>query len=414
MNTLTQVLIRLILFIAGLSAALFLFALPTAGSGPTQARITQVDASRFPEVTAYVSVIDAAGNPIGVDPNRITLNENGKPVKIESARPISAGNPNDQVQSVTTLLVMDISGSMAEAGKLDAAKTAARAYVNQLRQNDKIGLLTFNTQFDYVVPITADRQAILSAIGNLTAGGNTAMYDALMQGVTKLNSVAGRKAIIVLTDGLDNSSKSKADNVIQQIGPAGVTISAIGLGEPSQGTASMAGIDEAGLKSLAGRAGGLYAYVNDATGLRQVFERLGLALQNEYALTFHSSSTLRDGLNRTLQVTLVDPAGANISAEGKYNPGGLVPEVAQTNPLPVFVAGLALLLALLLLPGLLTRAGTAMRTPFGKPRAARIRIQTARAVGNGSIIQRAGGRINALFGGIGKQRKAARGRVRLK
>ena len=59
------------------------------------------------------------------------------------------------------------------------------------------------------------------------------MYNALMEAEKALEGVAGRKAIIVLTDGLDNKSQSKPDDVINGIGQSGLTISAVGFGDAS-------------------------------------------------------------------------------------------------------------------------------------------------------------------------------------
>jgi len=115
---------------------------PQTGSQPggLQVHITQVDSSQFPLVRVYVSVTDAAGKPVGVDPNRIMLYESGQVVKPNEVRGIGKTDP------LTTLLVMDVSGSMDKAGKLEAAKAAARAYIAQMRPGDQAGLLVFNTK----------------------------------------------------------------------------------------------------------------------------------------------------------------------------------------------------------------------------------------------------------------------------
>ncbi len=323
---------------------------PQAGSQPgkLQVHITQVDTSRFPQVTVYASVTDETGKPVGVDPGRIMLYESGTAAKLDEVRGIGKTEP------LTTLLVVDVSGSMDQAGKLDAAKAAARAYVAQMRPDDQAGLLMFNTKISYVQPLTQDKDAVVAAINNLKAGGDTAMYDALTQAVETLSDVSGRKAIIVLTDGMDNRSTHKADQVIQQIGPSGLSISTIGLGEPSQGKASLAGLDEAALKSLAERAGGAYEYANDPAALRALYERYGRALQSEYVITYQSPSSLRDGVNRTLTVSLAEAAGL-VAVQVGYNPGGLVPEVAQRSSWPLFGAVFAALLVLLFAPTLVAR-----------------------------------------------------------
>src|SRR5574342_43547 len=87
-------------------------------TGDTQVRITQVDNSKFPNVTVYVSVTNAAGEPVGVDPATIQIQENG-----QSMTPVDVrGGGQGQADPLTTMLVIDISGSMEKNGKLNAAK----------------------------------------------------------------------------------------------------------------------------------------------------------------------------------------------------------------------------------------------------------------------------------------------------
>jgi VWFA-related protein len=337
---------------------------PQTGSqqGELQVHITQVDTSRFPQVTVYVSVTDEAGKPVGIDPKRIMLYEGDQPIEPSEVRGIGKAEP------LTTLFVMDVSGSMNEAGKLDAAKVAARAYVAQMRPGDQAGLLIFNTKISYVQPLTQSNDSMVAAINNLKAGDDTAMYDALTQAVEVLQNVPGRKAIIALTDGMDNRSTHKADDVIQQIGPSGLSISTIGLGEPAQGKASLAGLDEAALKSLAERAGGIYGYANDSKALRELYERYGQVLQSEYVITYLSPSSLRDGVNRTLKVSLAEATGP--VAQTGYNPGGLVPEVAERSSWPLFGAAFAGLLVLLFAPALIARGiqvAAGLRSGADKP-----------------------------------------------
>src|SRR3990172_3271342 len=219
-----------------------------AQDGGAQIRITQVDNSKFPQITLYVSVTNAAGEPLPVDPNQIHIIENGQ--QMQPGQISGSG----EIGPLTTLLVMDVSGSMFDAGKLIAAQAAAKAYVEQMRPGDQAGLLTFNTDVTYLQMITSDREALTRAIDSLDARGDTAMYDALVQAAQILQDVPGRKAIIVLTDGLDNLSKRTANQVIQAIGAGGLSISTIGLGDLSQ-SGSNSGLDQPALQSLASRAG---------------------------------------------------------------------------------------------------------------------------------------------------------------
>src|SRR5512139_1403273 len=121
-------------------------------SGP-QIHITQVDKSKFPQVTVYVSALNEKGEPVAVDPSTIQIQENGQTMQLTDVR---GGSGSSKAVPVTTMLVIDISGSMDKNGKLAAAKDAAKAYVTQMRPGDQAGLMTYDTQTYYVQPITSD------------------------------------------------------------------------------------------------------------------------------------------------------------------------------------------------------------------------------------------------------------------
>ena len=336
------------------------------------ARITQVDTTQFPQVTVYVSVVDAEGNPVDVNPGRLQLSENGQVIPLDQIEGMG------EVGALTTLLVMDVSGSMNTAGKLEAAKAAAQLYIDQMRPDDRAGLLTFNTAIEYVQPITTDTGLLSAAVEGLTAGDDTAMYDALIQAVDILESVDGRKAIIVLTDGLDNQSLAVPQEVIDRIGPAGLSISTVGMGEPGQSTAALTALDEVALRYLADNAGGLYGYANDGESLTRLYQSYAVAMQSEYVLTYTSPSQLRDGVNRALSASLTDAAQASVASEGErvvYNPGGLVPEVAAPAQWTLFLGLLALLLLLLLIPTLVFRTVEIGRKAGGRLGKKRSRIK---------------------------------------
>ena len=345
-----------------------------AAQGGTQVKITQVDNSRFPQVTVYLSVTDSAGQPIGVDPSTIQIFENGQPMQTQTV----GGGGQGGAGPLTTMLVMDVSGSMDKGGKIDGAKAAARAYVDQMRPGDQAGLMIYNTRTSYVQPLTQDHGVLKAAIDGIQTGGDTAMYDALYAAEEVLRDVQGRKAIIAVTDGLDNSSSQNVDDVINAIGPSGLSISTIGLGDPT--TSAQPGLDEAGLQALAQRAGGGYSFAGDAAALSALFQMYGRELQSEYALTYTSPSTLRDGVNRKLTVSL-GTAGASSSVESRYNPGGVLPEV-PTQSWVLFGALLLGLVALLVLP-MLVGGGSRLLGGIGAGRK-RSRVKLVGASGSQS------------------------------
>jgi len=313
-------------------------------------RITQIDTTDFPEVTVYVTVTDSDGDPVGLDPARIRLMENEVEIPLDQIE--GAG----EIDPLTVLLAVDISGSMLYAKKLEAAKAAAVVFVNQLRPNDRIGLLAFHTEIFYVQPITDDRELILNAIDNLEADEDTVMYDALIEGINILSEVKGRKAIVAITDGLDTLSQATPDDVLEQIGPAGLSISTIGLGDPDQDLGEYSALDEDALKYLAESAGGAYGYANEVESLSNLYQSYAVAFKSEYQFTYTSPSTLRDGVNRALSVSIADAPQTLTGEEEEpiiYNPGGLVPEVSEPVPLLTFGAIMVGLIALLFVPGVI-------------------------------------------------------------
>jgi hypothetical protein len=192
------------------------------------------------------------------------------------------------------------------------------------------------------------------------------MYDALLQAVDALEGLPGRKAIILLTDGLDNVSASTLGDVTGSVSQGGLSISTIGLGDPAAGGTND-GIDEASLRDLAARAGGVYAFAADSTALQDIYQVYGRTLQSEYAITYTSPSTLRDGINRALTASLGSGASA-ATAEAGYNPGGVLPEVGGNSNL-LFVGILIGLILLLCLPALARLAA------YRRPKKSRIKLK---------------------------------------
>lgn len=311
-------------------------------------QITQIDTANFPLVNVYVSVQDANGEPVVVNTEKIQLLENGQPV------------PNQDIQGtgevgpMTTMLVIDNSGSMNFADKLDSAKAVAREFLDQMRSGDKVGIITFNTEVEVAQNLTDNREDIEASLEKIKAKSDTAIYDGLSAAIQALNPLPGRKAIILMTDGMDNASAATAEEALGGIGFGGLSISTIGFGQMPEGEGESdeyTGIDEATLKAIAETAGGRYGYAEDKAQLSVLYDRLRRALQSEVVISYTTPLSLRDGVLRALTVRLADRyIGLGGESQTSFNPGGLVPEVAQPASWVVFGAILAGLLVLLFIP----------------------------------------------------------------
>lgn len=359
--------------IALVVASLLLAGFAPFAQGEETIRITQIDTTQFPRVTLYVSVTDANGQPFAVDPSRLIISENGQQIPLDQIEGVGDVGP------LTTLLVIDVSDSMNAAGKLDAAKAAAHQFVDRMRPTDQTGIVSFNTQVETVQTVTSDKEALHSAIDSLQAENQTAMYDALMRGIDELQGAEGRRAIILLSDGLDNASSAGSQSVIDRIGPAGFSISTVGLGVPAEVLDEMTGIDEEGLQDLASRAGGVYGYAEDEESLTRLYETYAVSMQSEYAITYTSPAALRDGVNRSLSVSLapIDGGVPVVNEDSRYNPGGLVPEVERPADWMFFAAAVIVLAALAFVPMLLAnfRSGEPATAGAGGGKTGKVRVQ---------------------------------------
>jgi VWFA-related protein len=324
-------------------------------------QITQVDTSHFPEISVWIQVTDANGNPVRLLPDSaFTLLEGGQPVEIKDV--YQAGEQG----SVGTILAIDRSGSMVDLDKIEAAKTAAKTFVDLMRPEDTAGVVVFNTQVEVVQPLTSNKTTLHSAIDSIEAFDDTAMYDALATSIDTLGDVEGRRVVIVLSDGLDNRSQETSDSILESIQGAELSIYAIGLGDPSAGTGSTSGIDEDALRAIAEKSNGEYRYAPGPDDLTALYEQISYRLQNEYQLTYISPNSLRDGFERGLEVRISDSA----SAEAAYNPGGVIPETAQALSWPVFGGIMLGLAVLLLVPALFLRRGKA-----GKQKSKKVKVK---------------------------------------
>jgi Ca-activated chloride channel homolog len=106
----------------------------------------------------------------------------------------------------TVALMIDTSGSTQE--KLRDIQDAAQTFVEQLRPDDRVTVITFDDKIRQLVPPTNDRYAIRGAIDQVRPGSGTRLYDAVHQVIDQyLSRVEGRKAVVLFTDGVDTTSK---------------------------------------------------------------------------------------------------------------------------------------------------------------------------------------------------------------
>ena len=330
------------------------------GSSP-DVQITQVDHSSYPEVTVYVSVTDAGGKVVsGLVQDDFRVTEDGLDVQI-------VGFQGGEGIAISTVLVIDRSGSMNSQSKMTGAKQAALTFVELMRSQDQAALIAFDHVVSVDQPFTTDKSSMEAAISALHPRGDTAWRDALHQAVDLIGSTSGRRSIILLTDGLDNRSRYSLSQATQRASDQGIPVYAIGLGKKPtgwlSGWLSGGGYDETSLKHVAQETKGRFYHAPSADELEALYESLAVGMQKEYAITYHSPRPTYDGTRREIVVSV-----QGVEGRGGYLEKHLLN--IHSDPL-VGIACLAPLLAAAVVPltisGLRRRRSSAASQPTPGP-----------------------------------------------
>jgi Ca-activated chloride channel family protein len=129
-------------------------------------------------------------------------------------------------------LLMDVSGSVSSS--LKDIKKAAIEFVRQLRPNDRVMVVCFDQHIMYLTDFTNDRQRLESAINGVQTGHGTSIYDAVYDTVSvRFRGIEGRKAMLLLSDGEDNSSRRSYDETIARVAESDVLVYGIRYPEMS-------------------------------------------------------------------------------------------------------------------------------------------------------------------------------------
>ena len=157
----------------------------------------------FPDIRMKVKVTQDNFAVRGLEISSFTVFEDGM-IQI----PI-AGYCEDTLQQlpVSVLLVMDVSGSMRGGGLVNAQR-AAKDFIDRLAPSDEAALLSFSTTPSFDQPWTQNKTLMKTSIDALSAGGRTALYDAVWMGSNLITPRENKKVMIVLADGDDGASSN--------------------------------------------------------------------------------------------------------------------------------------------------------------------------------------------------------------
>lgn len=211
-------------------------------------------------------------------------------------RPIVDFKASDQ-GPICLALLMDVSGSMRVAANMDAARRAAEHILSWVEPNaDEVGLFTFDKELREDVPFTKDPEKVRVALAKVTALGLTSLYDAIADTAKTLaDRPSPRRAVIVITDGVDTSSTMKASDVSGLASSIDVPVYVIAVVSPIDHPGTEYGLSPApapastNLSNLAHWTGGEMKLVSTPAHASLAARDLITELRHQYLLAFESA-----------------------------------------------------------------------------------------------------------------------------
>jgi Ca-activated chloride channel family protein len=173
-------------------------------------------------VEVYASVTDKAGVPLrGLRQEQFSVFEDGVPQHVEAF--VEGDFP------LSLAVAIDRSWSMA-GEPLARAKRGARTLVEELRPDDQVMIVAVSSEVDIVSPLSTDRASATAAIDGLDPWSTTALHDAIVSSLDRVQRGTGRRALVLLSDGADRYSGASAADVLSHARDLDVLVYPIALG----------------------------------------------------------------------------------------------------------------------------------------------------------------------------------------
>lgn len=252
-------------------------------------------------VEVYASVTGANGEPVtGLTQADFELRESGEPQAISN---FTAGD-----FPLSVAIAVDRSFSMS-GPRLELAKSAARAFLGELRPGDEAMILAIGSEVEVAAPLSTDRAAQLKALTRLDAFGTTELYDAVVRAIDSVQPAKGRRALVLLSDGDDRYSHASAADALDRARRSDV------MAYPVAPGASRPPL----FAELATLTGGRSFHARDPETLTATLRGIARELRQQYLLGYTPSRPLVAGSNewRSISVTVKRP-GVQVRARDGY------------------------------------------------------------------------------------------------
>jgi len=246
-------------------------------------------------VVLNLTVTDKSGQYVkGLRVSDFKVYEDGKEVDAKLIASFSL-----QESPYASVVLLDSSGSME--ARLSLARSAAIRFLDGLRDEDVAAVYRFDSKVERVQEFSGGRDLAPMAFG-IRARGMTTLNDAIVEAAKALvDRPEKRKAIVVLSDGMDTFSKASSNKAVESALAVGASIyavdmSALEIGGTSSRQSAMS------LKSFAEKTGGRFVSTPGGPALRDAFSSIAEELGHQYTIAYRPENHARDGKWRTLEV----------------------------------------------------------------------------------------------------------------
>ena len=221
---------------------------------------------------------------------------------------------DDRIQSISNFsseadlplniaFLIDSSGSIRDKLRFER-QAAAKFFYSTLRPGkDRAFVMSFDTKPALLQGYT-DNPALLSdAVQRIIAGGSTSLYDAVLEAaVRRLGEQPGRRVIVLVSDGVDNSSHITPEKALEAVQKNDVVIYAISTNRIEMGDLRDQKLGDANLNRLAEETGGRALFPSGVGDLAHAFLKISAELRAQYSLAYGPTNVKRDGTYRRIRV----------------------------------------------------------------------------------------------------------------
>ena len=248
-------------------------------------------------VVLNVTVTDKSGQYVpGLHRSDFTIFEDGREV---SPQQISSFSVHES--PFASVVLLDTSGSMES--RLSLARSAAIRFLDRLRDEDVAAVYKFDSKVEQVQEFSGGRD-LAPLVYGVKANGLTTLNDAIVDAAKALSvRPEVRKAIVVLSDGLDTYSKASPEKAIESALAIGATIYTVDM-SATDGNSSRNQRSAATLRGFAEKSGGRFVATPGGPALRDAFANIADELGHQYTIAYRPVNQTRDGKWRKLDVKI--------------------------------------------------------------------------------------------------------------